>query len=329
MQTIKNTDGERMLNIALLGIGKIAGYQIEAISKVSGVQLTDAYDINPSRAKGLPPSVVFHKTLEALINRSKADIFLISTPNTTHFEIGMVLLNNGKSVLLEKPLCTNQKQLQLILDLSNKKGAFTAVAFHAAFAQDVNWWLTNNNDQYGRLIGFNCGFFDPYITQGQLSPAAKSLGGSWLDSGINALSVISRFIQPSSLQITEARMTHIKGLECQQIQGLSFFSFADQGQWGHGIIDTNWALNVDRKTTRLYYEHADILLDHSSESVFKVQGKRKTLLKDLRNENARLTNHYISLFSQLIGDYAQGTGNMDLAVPIHKLLFTAMTESEQ
>ncbi|HEO66254.1 MAG TPA: Gfo/Idh/MocA family oxidoreductase [Spirochaetes bacterium] len=322
--------GGKMIKVALIGIGHVARYQIEAMSNVDGLILTDAYDIDPSRAKNLPASVVFHETLQDLISNSKADIFLISTPNMTHFEIGMEVIEKGRSVLLEKPICTTQEELEMIIEASEKKGVFTSVAFHASFAQDVDWWLNNNNgNELGKLLGFNSGFFDPYITKGKVSPISKSLGGSWIDSGINALSVISKFIHPSTLKITEARMTSIEGIECQQVQGLSIFSFKNEGHCGHGVIDTNWSLNVNRKTTRLWYENADILLHHSLESVFRVEGDSAVLIKDLRNNNARLTNHYTSLFVQLTTDYTQGKQNIKHAAMIHELLFSAMSERDQ
>ncbi len=319
-----------MIRIALIGIGHVASYQIEAISKVDGLQLTDAHDIDKSKAKNLPTSVLFHESLHDLIAKSQADIFLISTPNLTHFEIGMEVIEKGRSVLLEKPICTTREELSAIMDASKKNGVFTSVAFHAAFARDVDWWL-NNSDKVGlgKLLGFNAGFFDPYISDGRVLPISKSLGGSWIDSGINALSVISQFIDPSVLKIKEARMTFIDGIECQQVQGLSIFSFDNSGYCGHGVIDTNWTLNINRKTTRLWYENADILLHHSLESVYKVEGDSAILVKDLRNNNSRLTNHYTALFTQLTSDYIQGNENIKQAALIHDLLFSAMNERDQ
>lgn len=319
-----------MIKIALIGIGHVSNYQIDAISHIDTLLLTDAYDIDIERAKNLPDSVQFHESLQDLFNKSKADVFLISTPNMTHFEIGMEAIERGRSVLLEKPICTSQKELDTIIEASETSGAFTSVAFHAAFARDVDWWINNcDNYELGRLRGFNAGFYDPYIANGVVFPMSKSLGGAWIDSGINALSVISKFINPSKLRIDESRMTYLDGIDCQQVQGLTIFSFENTDNYGHGIIDTNWSLNVNRKTTRLWYENADILLHHSLESIYKLEGHKSTLIKDLRNDNERLTNHYISLFSQLASDYMQGEANLKHAAVIHQLLFSAMGERDQ
>ncbi|NQS88590.1 Gfo/Idh/MocA family oxidoreductase [Patescibacteria group bacterium] len=319
-----------MLKIALIGLGHIAKYQIDAINKVSGIELVDAHDIDSAKATTLPPTVNFHKTIESLLDKSLADVFVVSTPNVTHYKIGQRLLEKQRAVLLEKPVCTAQEELDLLLDLVSGTKQFVSVAFHAAFASDVAWWLENSHESkygLGELIGFNAGFFDPYIINGQIAPTAESLGGSWIDSGINALSVITKFIEPTLLSVNESRMTTLPVYNCSQVQGLSLMSFPTTEGYGHGIVDTNWSLGINRKSTRLWYEHGDVLLYHSLESVFTIDNGKPNLLADLRNQNSRLTNHYCSLFQDLIYRFRSGESNIEYAAKIHRLLFEAMEEN--
>ena len=282
-----------------------------------------------TKAKYLSNAVKFHSSLDNLIKYSKADIFLISTPNHTHYEIGSKLISNNRAVLFEKPVSTNRSELlDLQKQIANSR-EFVSVALHAAYAQDVNWWIENQNitHKVGDLTGFNAGFFDPYIEHGKVISSGQGLGGSWIDSGINALSVIGRFFAPERLTISESRMTMLAN-DGFQAQGSALLQFNHNDGIGHGFIDTNWTLGINRKTTRLWYQGADILLHHSLESVFKIEDKKMILLKNLQGDKARLTNHYISLFSELKKDYRNGNARLEHAVALHEILFHAMDKTD-
>jgi D-galactose 1-dehydrogenase len=317
-----------MLKLAIIGIGHIAKYQIKAIDHSPHIVLTDAFDIDSNANASLSKDVRFHDSFEAMLNHAVADIYLISTSNNSHFSIAMQLLERKKHILLEKPVCVNANELKLLTDAIHKSNTFFHVAYHAGFARDVQWWLHQNKDELGRLTDFNAGFFDPYIANGSLKKEASSLGGSWIDSGINALSVITQFISASDLSLHTSRMTKVDGIECAQIQGHAVFSFTSQNKTGQGIIDTNWSLGINEKSTCLWYEKGKILLDHSNESVYQLNDDGATLIKDMRNNHERLTNHYIALFEDLCHAFSLKQGNLEFTTGIHKLLFDALDVSK-
>ena len=89
------------------------------------------------------------------------------------------------------------------------------------------------------------------------------------------------------------------------------------------MIDTNWMLRLNEKTTRLYYDDLNVLLDHSNESVSISRSGAVTEIVDLSNERARLTNHYISLFIDMTDMIANGKTNLQIAEPLHRLLINA------
>ena len=55
------------------------------------------------------PDCVVHKNFEELLN-SDIDGFHVCTPNSTHYDIAMRLMKNGKNVLLEKPMAMTYKE---------------------------------------------------------------------------------------------------------------------------------------------------------------------------------------------------------------------------
>jgi len=315
------------LKLGLIGIGHVAEAQIEAIQQVESVVLTAAHDIDLSKKHFLPEGVKFFESLDLFLECDDVDLFLVSTPNLTHASIGARVLQAGRSLLLEKPVSHDRNELKFLCKTASSSKAYFSVALHATYAREVVWWKENNeqfNYEWGPLTGFECGFFDPYVSNGCVLKSAIGLGGSWFDSGINALSVVGLFIEPQSMSIQDSRMTRLDGVECSQIQGSSTFSFSvgEKGV-GRGSIDTNWALGVNRKITRLFYDNTgyEIILHHSKEFLRIEHHGEIIFEKYFSDGNTRLSNHYIGLFEDQAIRYRENRSNIEYADAIHQILF--------
>lgn len=319
-----------MLKMALIGLGNIAQYQIEAIKHVGDIEIVGAHDLKPQRSLLLPSSAKFYETFNALINNCAADLFMVSTPNKTHFELGMEVLNKKRDLIIEKPYAINLYEADEFKAELHSCKQFCAVALHASYALDLIWYVEQIEQgklDYGPLGSFFAGFYDPYYVNGKILPSAQSLGGSWIDSGINALSVIEKIINICSIKLDEGRMTSVNNLPCSEIQGSASLSFSDKKDYGKGIIDTNWTLGINRKKTHLYYYKSgtEVILDHSAQSVItKTEGKIIDT-KNMNNGQPRLVNHYINLFTDIVRMYKLGIGNFDVAYKMHKILLDAHT----
>jgi D-galactose 1-dehydrogenase len=316
------------MKLAIIGIGHVAKYQLEALANLNDITLVGAHDVKLEQARLLPETVPFYDSLEILLNECEADLILVSTPNITHFEIGKLVLKKGRSLLLEKPCCQTESDMADLITLAKKHNQFFSIAFHAAYAQELDWYLSQLNSgllDYGQLSGFYIGFFDPYYEKGILKPSAQSLGGSWFDSGINALSVIGKFIPPSKLTLIEGRMTRVASVPCSEIQGSASFQFLQNDVFGHGSIETNWTLGINRKVTQLFYcnSNTQVTLHHTDETVYIHQSGRLILKKNLKNGLPRLTNHYINLFRDITWRIKNNKNNLDYALEIHRILFAA------
>ena len=319
------------MKIAMIGLGHIAKFQLDALEHLDSIRLVGAHDIRNERASLLPPSVPFYETLDEFLKNCRADLILVSTPNVTHYEIGKRVLESGYSLLLEKPCCRSESEMFDLLDTAKRQGVFFTIALHAAYARDVEWFLSQiqtGKINYGALSGFYCGFFDPYydVNTGELKQSAQSLGGAWFDSGINALSVIGRFIAPADMKLVEGRMTVIPAIPCSEIQSSATFEFLHSGAFGQGIIETNWALGLNRKITQLFYcsTNTRVTLHHSEETIYAHRDGQLIFAKSLRNGLPRLTNHYINLFQDIEQRFRENRSNLDYAGQIHRLFFAAM-----
>ena len=316
-----------VMQIALIGIGKIANYQMQAITHTEGIKLVDAHDLDPNKVEELPGSVKFHDNLEKMLNKSKADAFLVSTPTATHFEIAMRVIESDRIAIVEKPLCTSPSEMDALLTAAKTRKLPLYTAFHPAYGREVDWWreqIDAQNFELGALLGFESCFADPYYIDGKLTLGAVGKAGSWTDSGASGLSALARLVDPDSMRLVDGRMTIIPSLDCAQVQGLGIYSFKQNDRVAYGMVDTNWTLGKNYKTTRLRYENGVVELDHAREVArLKLQGQDE-LIFNLATDKPRLVNHYCGVFSDLTAMYARGEDNTRLSEALHHLLFDAL-----
>jgi D-galactose 1-dehydrogenase len=316
------------MQIALIGIGKIANYQMQAITHTPGIKLIDAHDLDPNKAEELPGSVQFHDDLEKMLQKSHADAFLVSTPTSTHFEVAMRVIESDRIAIVEKPLCTRQSEMDALLTAARTRKLPLYTAFHPAYGREVDWWREqreSHNFELGSLLGFDTCFADPYYIDGKLTLGAVGKAGAWTDSGASGLSALSRLIVPETMQLVDGRMTAISSLHCAQVQGLGIYSFVEQDKKGFGIVDTNWTLGKNYKTTRLRYENGIVALDHAKELATLDLFDQEALVFNLATDKPRLVNHYCGVFSDLTAMFAKGEDNTVLSEVLHRLLFAALS----
>jgi len=310
------------IQIALVGLGHVASYQIAAIDLTEGVELAAACDLDPDCAMQLPESVEFHSSFEKLLSAGQCDVVMIAAPNREHYRLGRLAIDADKALVLEKPAVESRRQFDDIVNAATNSDVFLYVAMHAAFGAEVLWLtrqLESDSLNLGEIRGFQSSFRDSYIAQNRLTNGAASLGGSWMDSGVNALSVLGNFIELQDLHVSSSRMRASDGLNCSETEGLVEL----ESDTVRGNIHTSWLTGQNHKTTRLLFEQDEVLLDHSIQNAFKGAKESRQVVYSYDGPLHRLTNHYVGVFTDLVRQYSIGQGNADIATPIHRIFFEA------
>lgn len=106
------------LRVAVIGAGarsEIALHvpRIEAGARVAAV--VEPTDVGRHRAAAMFPSATIHPDLESLIRAGDTDAAIVTTPDDTHAEIAIRLLEAGIAVYLEKPMATTLTDADRIL----------------------------------------------------------------------------------------------------------------------------------------------------------------------------------------------------------------------
>ncbi|MGI9204556.1 MAG: Gfo/Idh/MocA family protein [Woeseiaceae bacterium] len=327
---IINNRSKEKLGVGIVGLGHVATHQVDALRRSEDFMLLAACDHDSAARETVAAGVDTYENLGDMLGRSDLDAVIVATPNKLHVEHGVRVMEAGKRLVIEKPVAETKAEFEILVDVKRRQSADCTVALHAAFGVEVDWFVTElENGRFDELAfeSFHCQFYDPYISKGRMEPGANSLGGSWIDSGINALSVVCRLLDPASLAMTDSRMRQCGDLACHEIKGSVDFSVSDRRLFGSGTIETDWTTGRNKKVTSLGIAESNrkLILDHSEQAVIMEDGNDAEVMFKSNNGLPRLTNHYIGVFKDLARQMELDTDNLDYCRKLHDILYQAET----
>ncbi|XP_055917385.1 trans-1,2-dihydrobenzene-1,2-diol dehydrogenase-like [Eupeodes corollae] len=141
---------------------------------------------------------------EELAMSSEVDVVYVGALNPQHFEIGMLMLKHGKHVLIEKPLCMNEKQAQQLTAYAKSRKLFLMEAVWSRFFpayQHVRKQIASG--ALGTIQEVNVSFgFD--LTEINRLQKKELGGGTVLDLGIYVIQASQWAFQepPKSIKAT-------------------------------------------------------------------------------------------------------------------------------
>lgn len=255
---------------------------------------------------------------------AKMDIVFIATPPSTHYPLAMECIRANKSLLVEKPAMCRVDNLVEIHEFCSVNALQLHTAFHSAYAADVLWFLSHRQELeqqhgLGEAIEISCGFSDPYVIKGQVLSGRENLGGSYLDSGVNELSVIAQLVDISSFNVKEH---HAELLPDSKITCKSYTELVEAQ--GKLVIkmETDWTLGKNEKTTCIKYGNgSSIILNHSMQTVILSQDNQQWLLFD-NGDKPRLLTQYINMLKHYAMMMDAHHSNYDMSLQIHNLLLS-------
>lgn len=128
------TNKNGILNLGIIGVGRIANRFIEESKYISGINIAGAMSSNIENCKRFAEKfeLDFYTTsFEEFIN--KVDAVYIATPHKTHYEYIKKSLQNKKHVLCEKPLVLKEEEIQEVYNLSQKNEVVLLEAIKTAY----------------------------------------------------------------------------------------------------------------------------------------------------------------------------------------------------
>jgi predicted dehydrogenase len=119
-----------MIRVGLVGFG-MAGCVFHAplISSVDGLELAAVVERHSDSAAQRYPGITTYRSLEAMLADSSLGLFVVATPNGTHFQAARQILEAGKSVVVDKPTAVTSREIAQLLELAEVRRAMM-IPFH-------------------------------------------------------------------------------------------------------------------------------------------------------------------------------------------------------
>ena len=142
-----------MLKIGVIGLGSMGKNHARVCSEIEQIELAGVSDINETLARNIAEKF----NTKSFVNYNEllreCDAAIIATPTIYHHDIATVLLDNGKHVLVEKPICDNVEKAQELVKKAEEKDLVLAVGHierHNPIVKFVKDAL--NKGKFGELI---------------------------------------------------------------------------------------------------------------------------------------------------------------------------------
>jgi predicted dehydrogenase len=120
----------KKVNIGIVGLGYWGPNLVRNFSEVDGCYVAMACDSDETRLKPIKrryPYIQVTTSYKDLVDARDIDAIAIATPVVSHYELAKRALENGKHVLVEKPLCANVKEAEGLIEIAQSHGKIVMV----------------------------------------------------------------------------------------------------------------------------------------------------------------------------------------------------------
>lgn len=245
-----------MINVAILGLGGIAKYYLNALSNNSRFKIRALIDKKEKEIKDVVSQYSIFQTKNYFdyidfyndVHIMKSiDVVIICLPNYLHFDSASRGLKANKHIICEKPLSLNSDEAKKLLELSIRNKLLLMTFFHRRFnlvlQQALPIFLSK------KIVAAHATYFENIQEHsGQelwYEDPTKCGGGCIIDNGSNVIDVFSLVfghLKPKFYSYT----SDIKKVE------RNAYIILEHSK-GCATIELDWDYNGERKETTFYF----------------------------------------------------------------------------
>ncbi|GMB09361.1 Gfo/Idh/MocA family protein [Thermolongibacillus altinsuensis] len=199
-----------MIRFATIGTNWITEEFIKAAKEVPGFVLRAVYSRTEEKAKEFAAKVgapLTFTSLEEMAKCEEIDAVYIASPNSLHAEQAILLMNHGKHVLCEKPMASNTKEVQAMIEAARKNNVVLMEAMKTTLLPNFQA-IRKHLHKIGKIRRYFASYcqyssrYDAYkqgIVLNAFNPTFSS--GSLMDLGVYCLyPMVVLFGKPKSLK---------------------------------------------------------------------------------------------------------------------------------
>ena len=261
-----------MIKVGLIGCGFMGGMHSACYDAIDGAKVVAVADVRPEKAEEIAKvhGAEIYATGMDLIANADVDVVDICLPTYLHTEHAVAAMKAGKNVFVEKPVCLNEEECELLLATEKETGAKVQIGQVIRF-WDEYVWLKEAYDkrEYGEIqsaVFKRLSSYPTWAWEGWLHDASKS-GSMALDLHIHDVDFM-RYLMGEPDDLVSRAVRDDKGI-IEQI--FTTFNYGDvavsvEGCWDYPA-DFPFAANF-----RVKFEKATVVNDANGLAVYPVEG---------------------------------------------------------
>lgn len=276
---------KKIPTIGLIGLGNQGRKHLNSILDLQNQKLVDLVGICDTSIRQVPNTVKtpFYLNYNELYSKAKPDIAIIATPNYLHKKMSLDALNKNIHVIKEKPLATNYLDAYEMVKASQEAGKLL-ITTQQRFFFPLFLKAKNIIPSLGKILSFSYRFTLNDATKSWRWDLAKAGGGSWLNMGWHAVSVIEWLI--GNIDIIDLVWKVNGKREWNYKTDHSSFAKVIVGNAIAGSIFLSCAYSKKEETFKVVFSNGILYLSRDSLRILE-KGKK------LKNYYSTLDEHYI------------------------------------
>ncbi len=271
---------EKIYKWGILGPGSIAHKFAEGLEVLDNAELYAVVSRSTDKAESFGEKYHIKKrysNYDDFCNDKDIDIVYIATPHPMHKKFCIMCMEAGKSVLCEKPVAMNERELTEMISCAKKNNVFFMEAMWTRFLPSiVKVRELLRNDKIGKIKRVTADFaFNAMAKEGRLYELELG-GGALLDVGVYVLSLATMILgsEPkkvnSSVYIGETgvderaniTMEYENGVSAALFCGISINTIDDAYLYGEkGYIRIPYFWHSERVIVKMFDENEEQIIE--------------------------------------------------------------------
>ncbi len=237
-----------MTKVALIGAGKMGISHLSILGAHPDVEVVGVSDTSKMVLDVFKKYTIFpcFTDYEEMLDKANPDAVVVAVPTKFHASMVKKILEKGKHVFAEKPLCMTVEEGRTLVTIANEKKLVNQVGYHNKFLgtfREVKKLIDNGS--LGTLLHFEGEAYGPVVVrsnQGNWRADPKEGGGCLMDYASHVIDLINYLFGP----VTKVRGSMLKSFYSKNVED-AVFSLLEVNPSLSGTLSVNWSDETYRK----------------------------------------------------------------------------------
>ena len=318
---------ENNFKIGVIGVGHLGEHHVKHLKTIKESNLVGIFDSNPKQASLISEKYGVNNFNSQSELIKKCDGVSIVTTTESHYKIAKISLNYGKHVFIEKPITTNVKDANKLIEIADRKGLILQVGhierINPALLALTSYKINPRYIEIQRLAPYSARGTDvPVVLDKMIHDIDILL--SIVKSPLKTILADGLSILTDSIDMAHARIS----FQDNTIANITSSRIAKEDIRKVKLFQKNLYCTLDllRGTTEIYEIDSD--RKSNIKVPFKYKGEQKTItytkpiIKDFDPLREELKNFINSIagYEEPIVDGINARNALALAIKINKLI---------